>query len=80
VDNSRALCGQDAAAAGVLLDEELLDEEPLEEELPEEELLEELSLVLLLDEAVEPLDSDLLSVFVSLLVSGTVAPERLSVR
>jgi hypothetical protein len=61
--------GQDAAAAGVLLDEELLDEE----------VLEELSL-LLLDEAAEPLDSDLLSLFVSVLVSGTVAPERLSVR
>jgi hypothetical protein len=60
--------GQDAAAAGVL--EELLDVE----------LLEELSLLLLLDEAAEPLDSDLISLFVSLLVSATVAPERLSVR
>jgi hypothetical protein len=60
---------QDAAAAGVLLDEELLDDE----------VVEELSL-LLLDEAAEPLDSDLLSLFVSVLVSGTVAPERLSVR
>jgi hypothetical protein len=62
--------GQDAAAAGALLDDELLVEEPLEE----------LSLLLLLDEAAEPLDSDLLSVFVSVFVSGTVAPERLSVR
>jgi hypothetical protein len=52
----------------------------LDDELLEEEVLDELSLLLLLDEAAEPLDSDLLSLFVSVLVSGTVAPERLSVR
>ena len=70
MDNRQGGTGQEAAAAGALLEDELLDEE--------------LSLLLLLEEP-EPLDSDLASVFVSVFVSlladsDAVVPARLSVR